>query len=486
MKDSIKNHLIKIKEQFGTRSSKVGSYSFFLTAIVLAILITVNYALSFLPDSYAQEDLTANQLYSISSQSKVLLSSLEEDITIYWIVAAGEEDEYVEKLLHNYEDYSSRINVEKKDPDLNPDFTNSYTDEEVYNNSIIVECGDKYRYISYEEMYEVSSTSYYSIYSSADEFSGEKLITSAISYCTTDELPVVHILEGHGEAELTSGFTDALEADNLETENLSLLNGDSVPDDVKCILINAPSTDISEQEKDMLIEFLEGGGRILILSGTNEEDALTNLNAVAGYYGISVIEGVVIEESQDHYVFNMPVLLMPDMESGDITDPLIEDNYHVIMPMAKALDVSEPDGDTDVTPLLTSSEESFIKEEGYNIETYDKEDGDTGGPLTLAALVTKDIDDENQMQLVWTALSLMLEEAYNQYSSDANEDFVLNILEMMCEKDDSISVRSKSLTNEYLTISTSDSSFIKVMTIGIIPAAYLLIGVVVVVRRKRR
>ncbi|HJC80978.1 MAG TPA: GldG family protein [Candidatus Mediterraneibacter excrementipullorum] len=486
MKDSIKNHLIKIKEQFGTRSSKVGSYSFFLTAIVLAILITVNYALSFLPDSYAQEDLTANQLYSISSQSKVLLSSLEEDITIYWIVAAGEEDEYVEKLLHNYEDYSSHINVEKKDPDLNPDFTNSYTDEEVYNNSIIVECGDKYRYISYEEMYEVSSTSYYSIYSSADEFSGEKLITSAISYCTTDELPVVHILEGHGEAELTSGFTDALEADNLETENLSLLNGDSVPDDVKCILINAPSTDISEQEKDMLIEFLEGGGRILILSGTNEEDALTNLNAVAGYYGISVIEGVVIEESQDHYVFNMPVLLMPDMESGDITDPLIEDNYHVIMPMAKALDVSEPDGDTDVTPLLTSSEESFIKEEGYNIETYDKEDGDTGGPLTLAALVTKDIDDENQMQLVWTASSLMLEEAYNQYSSDANEDFVLNILEMMCEKDDSISVRSKSLTNEYLTISTSDSSFIKVMTIGIIPAAYLLIGVVVVVRRKRR
>lgn len=486
MKDSIKNHLIKIKEQFGTRSSKVGSYSFFLTAIVLAILITVNYALSFLPDSYAQEDLTANQLYSISSQSKVLLSSLEEDITIYWIVAAGEEDEYVEKLLHNYEDYSSRINVEKKDPDLNPDFTNSYTDEEVYNNSIIVECGDKYRYISYEEMYEVSSTSYYSIYSSADEFSGEKLITSAISYCTTDELPVVHILEGHGEAELTSGFTDALEADNLETETLSLLNGDSVPDDVKCILINAPSTDISEQEKDMLIEFLEGGGRILILSGTNEEDALTNLNAVAGYYGISVIEGVVIEESQDHYVFNMPVLLMPDMESGDITDPLIEDNYHVIMPMAKALDVSEPDGDTDVTPLLTSSEESFIKEEGYNIETYDKEDGDTGGPLTLAALVTKDIDDENQMQLVWTASSLMLEEAYNQYSSDANEDFVLNILEMMCEKDDSISVRSKSLTNEYLTISTSDSSFIKVMTIGIIPAAYLLIGVVIVVRRKRR
>lgn len=374
----------------------------------------------------------------------------------------------------------------EKDPDLNPDFTNSYTDEEVYNNSVIVECGDKYRYISYENMYEMSSTSYYSSYSSASEFSGEKLITSAISYCTTEELPVVHVLEGHGEAEFSSSFTDALEADNLETETLSLLNGDSVLEDVECILINAPSTDISEEEKDMLIEFLESGGRVLVLSGTNQENELPNLKAVAEYYGISVMEGVVIEESTDHYVFNTPILLMPDMQSSDITDPLISDNYHVIMPVAKALDISETDSDVEVTSLLESSEDSFIKEEGYDIETYEKEEGDTEGPLTLAALATKDIDEDGQMQLVWIASSEMLEDAYNQYSSDANEDFVLNALEKMCEKDDSISVRSKSLTNEYLTISTSDSSIIKIITIGIIPAAYLVIGIAVVIRRKQR
>lgn len=60
----------------------------------------------------------------------------------------------------------------------------------------------------------------------------------------------------------------------------------------------------------MLVEFLEGGGRVLILSGTTEGDELTNLNAVMEYYGISVLEGVMIEESTDHYVFNTPVLLM--------------------------------------------------------------------------------------------------------------------------------------------------------------------------------
>ena len=486
MKIPIKDYIKNTREQFGTRSSKMGSYSFFLTVVVLAILVTVNIALSFLPDSYVQEDLTANQLYSISSQSKVMLSSLEEDITIYWVVASGEEDEYVEKLLHNYEDYSSRVTVEKKDPDLNPDFTNNYTDETIYNNSVIVECGDKYRYISYQDMYETSSMSYYSMYSSADEFAGESLITSAISYCTTEELPVIHILEGHGEAELTESFQEALERDNLETETLSLLNSETVPEEVSCILVNAPSTDISETERDMLLDFMERGGRVLIISGTAEEEQLPNLKSVMENYGISVLEGVVVEENTDNYVYGNPVLLMPEMNSSDITDPLMEDNYQVVVPVSKALDVSEASEDVTVTSLLESSEESFLKDEGYDIETYEQEEGDIQGPLTLAALVTKDLEDDQQMQLVWIASSMMLEEAYNSYSSDANEDFILNVLEMMCEKDDSISVRSKSLTNEYLTISTADSSMIKVATMGVIPGIYLITAIVVAVRRRKR
>lgn len=486
MKIPIKDYIKNTREQFGTRSSKMGSYSFFLTVVVLAILVTVNIALSFLPDSYVQEDLTANQLYSISSQSKVMLSSLEEDITIYWVVASGEEDEYVEKLLHNYEDYSSRVTVEKKDPDLNPDFTNNYTDETIYNNSVIVECGDKYRYISYQDMYETSSMSYYSMYSSADEFAGESLITSAISYCTTEELPVIHILEGHGETELTESFQEALERDNLETETLSLLNSETVPEEVSCILVNAPSTDISETERDMLLDFMERGGRVLIISGTAEEEQLPNLKSVMENYGISVLEGVVVEENTDNYVYGNPVLLMPEMNSSDITDPLMEDNYQVVVPVSKALDVSEASEDVTVTSLLEFSEESFLKDEGYDIETYEQEEGDVQGPLTLAALVTKDLEDDQQMQLVWIASSMMLEEAYNSYSSDANEDFILNVLEMMCEKDDSISVRSKSLTNEYLTISTADSSMIKVATMGVIPGIYLITGIVVAVRRRKR
>jgi ABC-2 type transport system permease protein len=204
------------------------------------------------------------------------------------------------------------------------------------------------------------------------------------------------------------------------------------------------------------------------------------------YYGVTVQEGVVVEESAEHYVYGSPVMLMPDMESSEITDPLISDNYNVIMPVSKSLDLSNASSDVTAVSLLESSDQSFLKAAGYDITTYEKEEGDTEGPLTLAAMITKDLEDDRQMQIVWIASSELLNEEYNSLSSDANEDFVLNALEMMCEKDNSISVRSKSLSYEYLTISSGTSSYIKVLTIAVIPAVYLLIGIFIVVRRKRR
>lgn len=486
MRDIIKTELSRTKQQFATRTSKAGSYSFLLTVIVLIILISVNAALSFLPDSYVQADLTANQLYSISSQSKVLLGTLEEDITIYWIVTSGNEDAFIEKLLNNYEDYSSHVSIVKKDPDLYPDFTSAYTDEVILNNSVIVECGDKYRYISYDDIYEYGNYTMYSMYSTDVKFAGEQQITSAISYCISDDLPVIYLLEGHGEAALSQTVLDAIETDNMLTESLSLLSYGSVPEEVTTILINAPSTDISETEKDMLIDYLEKGGRLLILNGTTDGEALTNLNAVAEYYGISVLEGVVVEGDSNHYVYGGPALLLPDMYSSEVTDSLIEESYHVVMPVSKALDISGADSDVTVTSLLETSEEAFLKADGLQITTYEKEEEDSEGAFTLAAMVTKDLEDDKQMQLVWIASSYMLEEVYNNYSSGANGDMVLNALEMMCEKENSISIRSKSMSYEYLTIGSSDASHIKILTIGVIPILYLVIGIVIVMRRRLR
>lgn len=244
---------LRLKSSFRTRAFRVGGYSVAATLIVLAIAIAVNVLAGALPASLTQRDTSSHQLYSLSEQTENLVAGLEEDVTIYWIVQAGSEDPYVDLLLDQYTALSDHLTVEKVDPDVHPTFLEQYELSSVYNNSFVVECGETYRYVSYSDVYEYSYTTY------ETSFAGEGALTSAISYVTSEDLPKVYTLTGHGESELSSDFADAVDQQNIETEELSLLTVEAVPEDADAVLIYAPQSDLSEDEVEKLSAYLEAG-----------------------------------------------------------------------------------------------------------------------------------------------------------------------------------------------------------------------------------
>ena len=454
-----------------------GSYSLIITAIVLALLIVVNIFASALPSTLTQYDISASQLYSITSNTKAVVNALTKDVTIYWIVQADEEDKVIENLLDKYDSLSDHIEVVKKNPDVYPTFAQQYTDETVENNSLVVESGDRYRFIGYDDiyLYETDMTSYsYNAY-----FDGEGAITSAIDYVVSEELPQVYVLEGHGEVELPETFSDQIEKENMELHTFSLLTEDAVPEDADCVMIYSPATDISQEEKDMLADYAANGGKLLVMAGPTEEDDLENLYSLLADYGVTANEGIVIEGDREHYAFQSPFALMPDMASSDITDSLIEEHYYPIMPISRGLTVSD---DTSVTTLLTTSDAAFSKIAGYEMTTYEKEDGDIDGPFALAV----SIDCGNDGRIVWFASSSFLDDAYNAYSSGANVNLGMNALSAMIGESEAMAIRSKSLNYNYLTISESTSSLLKTMMIGVFPLLYLGVGIGVVLVRRRR
>lgn len=457
---------------------KGGTYSLLVTLIVLAILIVVNVLASILPGNLTKYDISSTKLYSITSNTKAVVNALKKDVKIYWIVQADKEDDVIENLLEKYESLSDHIEVVKKNPDVYPTFTDKYTSEEVPNNSLIVECGDKNRYISYNDIYVTQTDA--TGYSSSSSFDGEGAITSAIDYVISDKLPKIYVLEGHGEAELPETFSKQIERENMQTESFSLLNEDKVPEDADAILIYAPTSDISAEEKEILADYVTNGGKMMVAAGPTENGSLTNLYSLLSDYGVETTDGIVVEEDREHYAFQQPYILLPDLQSSDITDPLIEENYYAILPIAQGLTVKDTAGR--VTELLTTSDTAFSKKAGYNLETYEKEDGDTDGPFALAV----SIDADNDGQIVWFSSSLFLEDMYNSYSSGANLDMGMNALSSLVGERDAVSIRSKSLNYNYLTIDESTSSLLKTMMIGVFPLAFIVTGIVVIVRRRRK
>lgn len=454
-----------------------GSYSLAVTAVVLAILVAVNILVSALPKTLTQRDISSTKLYSITSNTKVVVNALDQDVTIYWIVQSDEEDDVIENLLGKYESLSEHIKVIKKNPDVFPTFAQQYTSEAVQNNSLVVECGERSRFISYSDIYLYDTN--LSSYSYDVSFDGEGAITSAIDYVVNEDQPRIYVLEGHGEAELPSAFSGQIEKDNIELSGFSLLTADAVPEDADGILIYAPSSDISTQEKDLLTEYVSGGGKLLVMAGPTEDGTLTNLYSILADYGVETADGVVVDTDREHFAFQAPYVLLPDLADSEITAPLIEESYYAIMPISQGLLVEDADA---VTPLLTTSELSFSKAAGYALSSYEKEEGDVDGPFTLAVSVAA----ENEGEIIWFASSHFLDDMYNAYSSGANLDLAMNALSSVIGESEAVAIRSKSLNYDYLTISNFASSFLKTVMIAVFPLAYLGVGIFVIVERRKR
>ena len=463
---------------------KGGSYSLIITATVLAILIVVNIFASSMPTTLTKFDISASKLYSITSNTKAVVNNLKQDVTIYWIVQADQEDTIIENLLGKYDGLSSHIDVVKKNPDVFPTFAQQYTDEEIYNNSLIVVSKDRSRYISLEEIYEYEyEYDYYSysyVATGISGFDGEGAITSAIDYVVSEDLPKIYVLEGHGEGELPTTFSDTVGKENIEGETLSLLTVDEIPEDADAIMIYEPQSDISELEKTMLAEYAENGGKLLVISGPVYDVEFTNLHSLLSDYGVTVETGIVIEGDRSNYAYGYPEMLIPNIESHSITDPLIEERYYPIVPLAQGMTITDTSGA--VTELLYTSDSAFSKVAGFELDTYDKEDGDIDGPFSIAV----SIETDGAGQIIWFSVADFLDDMYNSYSSGANVNLVMNAISSLVGEREAISIRVKSIDYSYLTIDEETSSALKLMMIGIFPLAYLGLGIGVIVSKRRK
>lgn len=470
-----------LKEMFRGKTFRIGTYSAVLSLIALVVVVVLNLVVNALPASYTKFDVTANALYTISDQTETILKNLDTDVTIYIIAESGEEDTYVTNLLEQYTALTSHLKVVTKDPVLYPSFASQYTDESVSEGSLIVESDKRYKIVSYSDLYSYSID--YSTYSYTTEFNGENEITSAIDYVVSDNLPIAYALTGHGETELSTSLQTYIDDDNVTLESLSLVTEDAVPEDASCVLIIAPTSDLSEDEASALLDYLEGGGSLFLITDCLYTD-LPNLMAVMEYYGVTAQEGIVMEGSASNRLQNYPHYLLPNIEDTDITEALVDGGYYVLAPISHGIATLDSyRSSLEIEDLLTTSDSAYLK--AVDTTTTVKEDGDEEGPFSIAVAITEEHDDV-ETQIVWVASDYILNSQMDSYVSGANTDFFLACLGWMVDNEDAISIHGKDLSSTYLTVSDGAASLWSVVFIGIIPLFLLVLGAVVLVRRRRQ
>ena len=461
-----------------------------IIAGILLVLILINFLFGKIDPKRTKFDMTPSGMFEISEQTRSILENLDSDMDIYWLVESGNENSTFQLLFERYQSITDKIRITKIDPQDSPTFVGNYTDN-YSNNSLILDNGERSKYLDYYQLYEYDNTSIAGRGTSVNiRFVGESVIASAINYVDKGVTYHLYSIRGHGETELPESYKSAVMKENIVMDTLSLADVSEIPEDASLILLNAPISDLSDAELELLNAYLDRGGSMLLVSQPPKSARLANFDLLTGRYGVRACDGIVFEDNDRYYILDMQYYLIPEMPatvSHSITAPLQKNGLQVVIPIAQGLRFfGEQPASVTAVPLFITSESSYAKLSGRG-SSFQKEEGDIDGPFFLGMAFEEETENNSISRAVWIPTAHITNESVNEMSSGANEELFLNAVDWLCGQDESvIAVRSKNLTEDHLRIDSRTATVLSVLIIGVLPILYLGIGLYLRIRRKRR
>lgn len=469
------------------RGLKIGAYSAGTVIVGAVLTIVVNIVVNQLPTEFLSIDVTSDRLYTLSDETKELLFDLSEDVTIYILANEDYKDAALDKTVKMIEDLSGHITVSYVDPSANPLFYSNYTGTAPEENSLIVVGPKRSRVINYNDIYEYDLD--YAYYQETGEtsyrvtgFDGEGQITSALAYVTTEDMPKIYMITGHGELVPEGQYTRAIQKENVEYEELSLLTVEEIPEDAQAVILDAPTSDYSKDDVDKVIAFLEKGkNAILIPTWTNER--LTNFERILDYYGVSVADGIIVEQDMSMY-YSIPFYLFPKINYDEITKSVFD--AAVFAPDTQGLLYDEKAEGIIYTPLLETSEEAYSKTDLETATNYEKSEGDIDGPFVIALKAEKSVAEGMVSKAVIVATEGLFTESADEIVPGNNVKLFGSVIGALVEHESSISIPIKYYDTNMIIFTRLTCMIVGLISIILIPVCCLITGFIIWFKRRRQ
>ncbi len=403
----------KRRYSISKKNLSISAYSSVTVIVMIAVVIVANMAALQIPDSIREADVTAQNLYSLTDDSKDVINGIEDDITLYFFAQEGDsdsqtKDESIEKLLLQYVNASDHINIEYIDPVLNPQFAKNYTDDTISYSSVIVvnNTTGRSKVIDYNDMYE-TQVDYSTYQQTVTGYDTEGEITYALQYVclSDDELMNAYQITGHNEISFTSSFSDVISKNNMVVNDLSLLTAEAVPEDCELLIINSPVTDFSEDEVNKITDYLDTGKNALIITYYQTGSEMENFNKLLSYYGVNAGSGVIVETNPDNVIAGSdPYYLLPILGSDETTSSISSEGYgSVFAPLCQPLSYEAMD-------LVTISEILYTSDQAY-VQSLTSEDKSEEGKYYVGLKAVKELDSGSSTAIIYSCGDMFSEAA---------------------------------------------------------------------------
>jgi gliding motility-associatede transport system auxiliary component len=439
-----------------------------LVAVLLVIgVIGVVEALSYRHN--ARLDLTENRRHSVSPQTIQVLQGLKGKVNAVAFYRSDQPGKRaIEDLFKQYARYAGdKLTWKVVDPDRDPTLARALGVES-YGTTVLEAKGRT------EKVQD------------ADQ---EEKLTNALVKVLREGKPVVYVLQGHGEPDVTNterpGFSEAksaLEKANYEVKPLLLARQGKVPDDAAVLIVAGPRTDLLGPEIDALDAFLGRGGKLLAMVNPPfpERSQPEALRKLLGRWGLGLDDDLVIELNPIGQVFGIgpQVPIVQQYEPHPITRDMR--NMTTLFPLTRSITPAKtPPAGVAIQPLARTTPDSWGETDRQALEQGQAkpDPADPKGPLNLAVVATK---DKTRIVLLGTA-----NVAVNQFLNvQGNPDFFLNTISWLAEQEDQISIRPKDTKSTPVFLNAQQAQAVLWLPVVILPSLALVGGIVAVVRRR--
>ena len=465
-----------------------GFTTIILVLIIFAIYTGINTILNnvVLPEL----DTTENKVYSLSEETKSKLKNIEKEITITLINYT--ENETVTNLTEKYTALNRKIKLEKiNDLSSRKDLMEEYS-LDTTSQLIIISSGENKTTLGEYDLYTYD----YSTYETID--TTEEAITNAIVEVTIEEKPKVYFMSNHIRYDINTYYNTimkSMEEEANEVEILDILVSGAVPKDCDTLILTTLKEDITEFEKDKIIEYINRGGEILLLCGpTIEGEALTNFQEVLNQYGVTIENGVIFEGNTSNMLYGYPDFIIEKLQHTSFTENL-NMNLSICLADAGSIKFNEEKlEELGVTyeVLSYTSEKAFLRtnlnQSSPSRTSLDSEEA----KYIVGAVATKTIDDNNTSKLVVYSNELFATDmkvklnGYDYFIVELynNKDIALNSIAYLNEREDIITIRKTYDTVTYTATQMQHNIIMAI--IFITPLAIIVIGIVVWQYRRRK
>lgn len=465
----------------------------FLTILLIAIIFAVYFGINYGVEKLNVEDidLTTDKIYSISESTVTKLGNLEKDVTIQLINLR--DYVYLLDFTNKYTQLNSHISVERID-DLTAraDIMNTYNLEST-DSLMVIKSEKRETTLSLYDLYTYDYTTYEQIDIT------EEAITNAIIEVTIEEKPKVYFLEGHNYYNDTyfQLVKQDITSEANEVASLNILTAGSVPEDCDCLVITTLKEDITEMERDQLINYSNRGGKILLLADANILGIETpNFNQILELYGFSISNGILMEQDGNQMIYGSPEFIISKVDSSVFKSDLTM-NMNICVIDSGRIEFKEEEtlktlGITYNT-LATTSDSAFLRN-NLNISTMSKTNQDTdAADSIIGALVTRTLENNNTAEMIVYANAVFatnqqinMNNTYSIYANQLcnNDDVVINSVSYLTQRTDTITIRKDADSVSY-TVTQGQHNIIMAI-IFLVPVAIIILGIVVWQIRRRK